>query len=207
MTHRLGATTRFLLAASFLGTAAESMLVPIYAPLSGRAGGSLMDTGIGLALFSITTGIFVTTVGMTEWFRKNIRKLLVVGFALAGLADLGFMVVHTRTELFAVQAVIGLSLGILNPAWDCLFSAVPDDSTQKWTIWTGGINLVTGVSALASTFVLGRYSFNTVFGAMFVLDLLAASCSFFAMSGSAQIEETFREPPEEHFSPGVVEGG
>src|SRR5258707_891250 len=94
MAMEIGSKTRLLLAASFLGTAAESMLVPIYVPLAHRAGGSIIDTGIGLALFSITTGIFVTTVGVTQWFHNNIRKLLVVGFLLAGIADLGYIFVE-----------------------------------------------------------------------------------------------------------------
>jgi predicted MFS family arabinose efflux permease len=181
MEIEIGGRTRFLLAASFLGTAAESMLVPIYAPLAHRAGGSIVDAGIGLALFSITTGLFVTTVGMTVWFRNHIRKLLVLGFVLAGMADLGYIFVQTRSELFLVQGVVGLSLGILNPAWDSIYSVGPEDPTRKWAIWTGGINLVTGVSALVGTYVLSHFSFNSVFAAMFLLDLLAAYCSLIAL--------------------------
>src|SRR5260221_5093812 len=160
MKFEVGGKTRFLLAASFLGTAAESMLVPIYAPLAHRAGGSLMDTGVGLALFSITTGLFVITAGMTQWFRNHIRTLLVLGFLLAGVADLGYILVKTRSELFLVQTVIGVSLGILNPAWTSINSLSSEDPTRKWAIWAGGINLVTGVSALVGTYVLSHFSFN-----------------------------------------------
>jgi MFS transporter len=181
MSMQMAGTTRLLLAASFLGTAAESMLVPIYAPLTHRAGGSLVDTGIGLALFSITTGVFVTTVGMTEWFRANIRKLLVAGFLLAAAADLGYMLVDTRLELFLVQMVVGLALGILNPAWDSIYSLSSDDPTRKWAVWTGGINLITGLAALGGTYVVSHYSFRTVFAAMCVLDILAAYCSLVAI--------------------------
>jgi hypothetical protein len=185
MKLEIGSKTRFLLAASFLGTAAESMLVPIYAPLAHRAGGSIVDAGIGFAFFSITTGVFVTTVGMTQWFLNNIHKLLVMGFLLAGLADLGYIFVQNRLELFLVQSVIGLSLGILNPAWDSLYSASSEDPTRKWAVWTGGVNLVTGFSALAGTYLLHHHSFNVVFAAMFLLDLSAACCSLIAIRSMA----------------------
>ena len=185
MAMEMSNKTRLLLAASFLGTAAESMLVPIYAPLAHRAGGSILDAGIGLALFSITTGLFVTTVGLTQWFRDNIRKLLVMGFLLAGIADLGYIFVETRLQLFLVQSVVGLSLGILNPAWDTIYSVTREDPTRKWAIWTGGVNLVTGLSALAGTYLISHYSFNVIFGLMFVLDLVAVYCSLVAVRSTA----------------------
>ena len=191
MTMQIGSKTRLLLAASFLGTGAESMLVPIYAPLAHRAGGSIIDAGIGLALFSIMTGAFVTTVGMTRWFHDNIRKLLVVGFLLAGIADLGYIFVANRLELFIVQSIVGIALGILNPAWDSIYSVTPEDPTRKWAVWTGGVNLVTGLAALAGTYVISHYSFNFVFIFMFLLDLVAVYCSAAAV----------REEPLEDFDP------
>ena len=114
MKFEVGGKTRFLLAASFLGTAAESMLVPIYAPLAHRAGGSLMDTGVGLALFSITTGLFVITAGMTQWFRNHIRTLLVLGFLLAGVGGFSFIDVEQGWVFatLALACVIMLSSGI-----------------------------------------------------------------------------------------------
>ena len=184
MTLQIGSRTRFLLAASFLGTGAESMLVPIYAPLANRAGGSLVDAGIGLAIFSITTGIFVATVGFTKWFSRNIQKLLVIGFLLAGLADLGYILVKTRLELFLVQCVVGLALGILNPAWDSIYSVTGEDPTRKWAIWSGGVNLVTGLSALAGTYLVSHHSFNVVFAAMFALDMTAVFCSWIAVKAT-----------------------
>ncbi len=189
MAMEIGSKTRLLLAASFLGTAAESMLVPIYVPLAHRAGGSIIDTGIGLALFSITTGIFVTTVGVTQWFHNNIRKLLVVGFLLAGIADLGYIFVETRLQLFLVQSIVGLALGILNPAWDSIYSVTREDPTRKWVIWTGGVNLATGLAALAGTYLVSHYSFNVVFIFMFVLDLCAVYCSLIAVRSTPSVAQ------------------
>src|SRR5260221_5108121 len=114
---------------------------------------------------------------MTQWFRNHIRTLLVLGFLPAVVADLGYILVKSRSELFLVQTVIGGSLGILNPAWDSIYSLSAEDPTRKWAIWAGGINLVTGVSALVGTYVLSHFSFNYVFGAMFVSNLIAANCS------------------------------
>lgn len=185
MTLQIGSRTRFLLAASFLGTGAESMLVPMYAPLAHRAGGSIVDAGIGLAIFSITTGLFVTTIGFTQWFSRNIRKLLVIGFLLAGFADLGYIWVETRLQLFLVQCVIGLALGILNPAWDSIYSVTGEEPTRKWAIWSGGVNLVTGLSALVGTYLVSHHSFNVVFAVMFALDMAAVCCSWIAVNTTA----------------------
>jgi MFS family permease len=201
MPMKMSGSTRLLLTASFLGTAAESMLVPIYAPLANRAGGSVVDAGIGLALFSITTGLFVTTVGLTSWFHNNIRKLLVVGFLLAGIGDLGYMFVETRAQLFLVQSIVGLSLGILNPAWDSIYSMTREEPARKWAIWSGGVNLVTGLSALVGTYVVSHHSFNLVFAAMFVLDMFAVYCSWVAVMSPQSESEAALVPSVTERSP------
>jgi hypothetical protein len=186
---KLSNQARLLLAASFLGTGAESMLVPLYAPLAHQAGGSVIDAGIGLALFSITTGLFVTTVGLTEWFRKNIRTLLVVGFAVAGIADLCYLFVATRLELFLVQGLVGLALGILNPSWDTIYSVTGGDPTRKWSIWTGGVNLITGIAALLGTLLISHYTFKVIFVFMFVLDMAAVYCSAISVRTLENLDE------------------
>jgi MFS family permease len=179
MKTEIGHREKFLLAASFIGTLAESMLTPIYAPLAAKVGGSILDAGVGFAVFSMTTGLFVGTVGLTQWFHRNVKKLMVFGFVLAGLGDLGYLLVRTKFQLFAVQAIVGLAIGILNPAWDSIYSedTSKENSTRKWSLWTGGVSFMTGLSALLGGAIVTRYSFEALFITMFLLDLAAVWCS------------------------------
>lgn len=173
--------SKLLLKASFIGTFAEMMLVPLYTALTNRFGGSLLDAGIGYALFSIITGLFVMLVGRTKWFSNNVRSMVFWGFLVAGICDLAYLTASNKFEFFAVQMVMGLSVGMLNPAWDALFS---DDAQEKethgqrWSFWTGGISFVTGTSALLGAVIVTYLSFTWLFVIMAVCDSLAVYYSY-----------------------------
>ena len=173
--------SKLLLKASFIGTFAETMLVPLYTALTNKFGGSLLDAGIGYALFSVITGLFVMLVGKTKWFSDNTKSMVFWGFLVAGLCDLAYLFVQNKYEFFAVQIVIGLSVGMLNPAWDALFS---DDANEgethgkRWSFWTGGISFVTGTSALLGAVIVTYLSFAWLFVIMAVCDSLAVYYSF-----------------------------
>ncbi len=165
---------KMLLMASFIGTFAEGMLLPLWAVFTDKVGGSMLDAGVGYAIFSIATGVSVMVVGSTSFFERHCKWFLFWGFLLAGIGDLLYMLVHNKWELFAVQALIGVSLGIANPAWDALYC--DDDektSASKWSFWTGGISFVSGLSALFGSLIVKFYGFNTMFVLMFLFDLVS----------------------------------
>ena len=170
-------TARMLLKASFIGTFAEGKLLPLWATFTDKVGGSILDAGIGYAVFSIATGVVVMSVGSTEFFERYVRWFLFWGFLLAGMGDIFYMMVSNKWELFAVQALIGVSLGLANPAWDSLYSDDEDDgdksSASKWSFWTGGYSFVTGLSALAGALLVNYFGFNTMFFMMFLFDCVS----------------------------------
>ena len=165
---------KMLLLASFTGTFAEGMLLPLWSVFTGKNGGSVLDAGIGYAIFSIATGLVVMFIGSTDFFERNNKWFLLYGFALAGIGDLSYMLVRNKWELFAVQCLIGISVGIANPAWDALYSDDEEDeknNSKRWSFWTGGISFVSGLSALAGGLIVKLYGFNAMFVAMFVCDI------------------------------------
>ena len=170
-----------LLKASFVGTFAETMLVPLYTAMTNKFGGSILDAGIGYAVFCIITGLFVALVGGTKWFERNQKSMVFWGFLVAGLCDLAYLAVQNKFEFFAVQVACGLAVGMLNPAWDALFSddgGEDESQGKRWSFWTGGINFVTGTSALAGAFIVTYLSFNCLFIVMALCDLGAIYYSF-----------------------------
>ena len=173
--------SKFLLKASFIGTFAETMLVPLYTAMTNKFGGNLLDAGIGYAIFCIVTGIFVAAVGSTEWFQRNTKSMVFWGFLIAGLSDMAYLLVGNIYEFWLVQLVMGLSVGMLNPAWDALFSedAGEDESHGKrWSFWTGGINFVTGSAALIGALIVTYIGFNWLFVIMAICDIGAVYYSY-----------------------------
>ena len=165
---------RLLVTTSFLTSFAELMLVPMYSAFTQRIGGSILDAGIAFACFSIATGAFVSLVGTRQWFQDHIRAFLVLGFLGSACCDISYIFVQNRWQLFAAQVIAGLATGLLEPAWDSLFTdAVERTSAKHWSIWSGGTHLVAGVAALLGGIIVAYFSFKTLFVSMGLADTLA----------------------------------
>jgi MFS family permease len=171
----LSRQARVLLKMSFVTTFAESMLVPMYAAFTERVGGSILDAGIAFASFSIATGIAVGLIGTRTWFQHHIRAFLVLGFALSAACDFSYILVANRWQLFAAQIIAGLALGLVEPAWDSLFTEDIEHSPAKhWSIWAGGTHLIAGIAALVGGAIVAYLSFTALFVTMGLMDTLAA---------------------------------
>jgi MFS family permease len=174
MMRNLTAQARLLLGISFLTTFAESMLVPMYAAFTERVGGSILDAGIAFAVFSIATGTVVTLVGTRPWFQQHTRSCLVLGFLVSAGCDVSYIFVENRWQLFFVQVMAGLSTGLIEPAWDALFTDdIEHSSARHWSIWAGGTHLVGGAAALLGGLIVSYFSFSALFASMAIIDTVA----------------------------------
>ena len=175
MLRSLSPQVRLLLKMSFVTTFAESMLVPMYAAFTERVGGSILDAGIAFAAFSIATGIVVSLIGTRPWFQHHIKMFLVLGFVISMVCDFSYLLVQNRWQLFAAQVVAGLATGLVEPAWDSLFTDdIEHSSAKHWSIWAGGTHLVAGIAALVGGTIVAYLSFSTLFVTMGLMDALAA---------------------------------
>jgi MFS family permease len=174
MLRNLTAQARLLLGISFLTTFAESMLVPMYAAFTEKVGGSILDAGIAFAVFSIATGTVVTLIGTRPWFQAHTRSCLVLGFLVSAGCDISYVFVQNRWQLFVAQVVAGLSTGLIEPAWDALFTDdIEHSSAKHWSIWAGGTHLVGGAAALIGGLIVSYFSFTALFVGMACIDTLA----------------------------------
>ena len=174
MLKTLTAQARLLLGISFLTTFAESMLVPMYAAFTEKVGGSILDAGIAFAVFSMATGAVVTLVGTRSWFQRNTRRFLVLGFLVSAGCDISYVFVQNRWQLFVAQVIAGLSTGLIEPAWDALFTDdIEHSSARHWSIWAGGTHLLGGVAALLGGLVVSYFSFTALFVVMACIDTVA----------------------------------
>ena len=174
MLKLLSPRRRLLLGISFLTTFAESMLVPMYAAFSEKVGGSILDAGIAFATFSMATGVFIILIGTRPYFQRHVKSFLILGFLAAACCDISYIFVQNRWQLFAAQVVAGLATGLIEPAWDSLFTDdIEDSSAKHWSIWAGGTHLLAGVAALVGGVIVAYLSFKTLFLTMGFIDMIA----------------------------------
>jgi len=183
--------TKFLLLASFAGNFAETMLVPLYTGVAGKFGGSVLDAGIGYGIYCIVIGLFVTAVGRTKWFNDHTGLMVFWGFVIAGICDLSYIVCVNIYEFFIIQTVFGIAIGMLNPAWDALFSedAQEGEHAKRWSFWQGGVNFAKGCAALAGAMIVFYIGYMWLFLAMACCDVFAIYYSFQAMKLSKRSNE------------------
>jgi hypothetical protein len=174
VTIMLNQTSRSLILASFIGGFAEALFIPVYAPFIERIGGSIIDVGIGFAVFNITVGLFIVIFGSSHFFERNVSRMLIFGCVLLGIADFSLLIVHTQIQFFAVQVFFGVGLGIFNPAWDAMYSEDHTISqTKKWSLWTGGVTFVIGIASLVGVVIVKYVGFNGLFITMGAVDMIA----------------------------------
>jgi MFS family permease len=150
------------------------MLVPMYAAFTERVGGSILDASIAYALFSIATGVVIGLVGTRAYFEKHTARFLMAGFMTSVVCDLAYVFVQNKWQLFAAQVVAGLATGLIEPAWDALFTeGIEKSSAKHWSFWAGGTHLLTGVAALAGGLIAAWFSFTALFITMAAIDLVA----------------------------------
>jgi MFS family permease len=174
MLNYLSRRGRLLVMISLLTTFAESMLVPMYVAFTESVGGSILDAGIAFAVFSMATGLFISLIGTRPCFQRHVKSFLILGFLVSACCDISYTFVQNRWQLFAAQVVAGLATGLIEPAWDSLFTdAMEESSAKHWSIWAGGTHLAAGAAALLGGVIVAYFSFKTLFVSMALIDVVA----------------------------------
>lgn len=164
-----------LLRTSLLSTFAVSLFGPYYALFIKDIGGDILDTGVAYALFAITNGVFILLFGRSKFFSKHLRTMVIAGYCLLTVAEMGYLFVQNPMQLFIVQFLIGIGNGILEPSWDGLYSAKLQEksASRQWASWSGSQYIIVGLAALIGGAILATQSFLVLFAVMAVFNLLS----------------------------------
>jgi MFS family permease len=170
---------RILLKASFIFNFGIGLFAPIYAIFVQKIGGDILDAGIAFAIYFILTGIFVIAFDTSKFYLKNVKKMIILGYFLFAIAYFLFIFIKTPMHLFLLQMLLGLATGIADPAWEGVFSAKGSEKkeSKNWAIWTGGVSIIAGISAVVGGIIVTLFSFEVLFGIMSALCLLASLIS------------------------------
>lgn len=174
-------TNRFLLAASFTAYFSEALFGPIYAIFVKNIGGDVLTAGLTYGIFAIVTGLFIFTVGRTQFFKSHVRGMIVLGFGMLAMGGIGYLFVQNPVQLFILQIFMGIANGILEPSWNGVFSAdlSEEQSIHFWAIFGAGQQIAVGVGAIVGGILVTLWSFRTLF---ILLTCLNAVATIFASS-------------------------
>lgn len=153
---------------------ALGMIGPIYAIFVEEIGGDILDASTAYAAYMCTAGIVMYTLSKWEDRSKHKEKFIIIGYALTSLGCLMYFFVHDQSMLLLTQAVLGIAIAILDPAFDAIYSHYVQvaQEASDWGTWEAMSYVVTGIAALIGGYVVNLYGFRILFIVMFIISLL-----------------------------------
>jgi predicted MFS family arabinose efflux permease len=162
---------KILLATSTVGSFIFGIFSTFYVTYIQKIGGDIETAGSSLAVFSIVSGVLILTFASVESSIRNKRLLYAAGLLLRSLTFLLFMFVSTFFELLLVQILLGISVAMVNPSFDSLFTkwSNKEDSISDWSGWEGFTAISIGIASLVGGYIIQNFGFTVIFALMSLL--------------------------------------
>jgi predicted MFS family arabinose efflux permease len=186
---------KYLLFANYLNFFAFAFFTPLFALFVTGLNPNPAVVGIAWGVNMYAAGAMILLFGRYENRIKNQEKLVVTGFFIMAVAFAGYILVDNLTELFLVQLINAVGLGMATPAWRTLYSKDEDKGreTVEWSFVDGGNRFFVATGAIAGGLILKYGSFQLLFAVMATIQLIAALVSMNLLSGQDEGELPERE--------------
>lgn len=164
-----------LLLANFLHIFGVSMLAPMYALYGVSIDASIEVIGGSWGLYNLVGGVTNIISGRLVDGISRTGKIISLGYFVTLLALLMFLGIKHPSQLFLVQAIHGLGVGIYMPAWKSLYTRNEDRKkiSSQWGIFDGGNMISMAVAATAAGLIVDRWSYKILFLTTFAFYTLA----------------------------------
>lgn len=155
---------KILIVASIFFSFSSGLFGPIYAIFVEKIGGDILTASSAWTLYSVVIGILILVFG--KWEDKlNKRKMIVLGYFINTIGIVGYLFIQQPIQIFIIQAILGVSSAILNPAWNAIFSTSLDRhrESSEWAYWEGAIRIDAGIAAVIGGVIATVFGFRTLF--------------------------------------------
>ncbi len=172
---KLNKNLQVLLYASNLWYFGEWMLWPLFAIFTEKIGGDILDITGAWSIYLIVTWAFYIIIGKATDKRNNKEKIMICGYVLNTICTAAYIRVNSSTELFLVQAGLGIAAALATPTWYALYAKYKDknhDSYQRWLAW-GEAQIITGVAIVIGGIITTYASFTILFIIMTAIQCIA----------------------------------
>ena len=172
---------RLLLFASVFGNFGSALFGPIYAFFVQEIGGNIIVASVSFAIYTLVFALLTTFMGRLEDTKFNREKMVFIGYLILSISNLLFIFVQKPLDLYLLQALMGIGVAIVAPAWEALYSLALDKGKEssEWSYWNASIGIAASVAALLGGVIVSYYGFKTLFIIMsafhFISTLIASS--------------------------------
>jgi MFS family permease len=169
--------------ASVFGNFSSSLLGPIYALFVRDFGGSAIVASISFAIYTIVYAVLTTIMGKLEDKKFSKEKMVFIGYLILTISNLLYLFVQKALDLYLVQALMGVGVAIINPAWEALYSLALDKGKEssEWGYWNTAIGIAASLAAIIGGFIVTHYGFKLLFILMAVFHFTATIVASFLL--------------------------
>lgn len=165
---------------------ALGMIGPIYAIFVEEIGGDLLDASWAYSTYLFVAGVVMYLLSRWEDRAKHKEKFVVLGYALTCLGCILYFFTYNQLTLLITQAVLGLSMAILCPSFDAIFShyVKRSEEASNWGAWEAMSYIVTAIAAIVGGYIANEFGFKVLFLAMAFVSLLGTIYSALLYRGN-----------------------
>lgn len=167
-----------MLLSSTVGTFVFGLFTPFYAIYIQKLGGNVELAGTSWAVFLIVSGVLILALASLESSIKDKRALYIFGLFLRGISFLIYIFISTYYELILAQILLGISVALVNPSFDALFTknTTKADALNDWGGWEGFTAISAGAASLLGGYFIQNFGFTYIFVGMATLTFITAIC-------------------------------
>jgi len=166
---------KILLITSLLTNFADNLIGSFYAVFVQKIGGSILDIGYTITVYSIATGLLIILVGKIsdKWNKKIIT---VWGLLFFAAGNFGYLFITHPYQLFVLQIVFAIGSACLAAPLSALFAKFIQKENEglQWALDSGGSKIVVGIAVLIGTLIVSNFGFKVLFIIMGTIQLIAA---------------------------------
>lgn len=165
---------KILLSASLLANFGDNLIGPFYAVFVERIGGSLLDIGFTVTVFSMCTGVLMILIGRIS-DKLNKELITVFGYGLYALGSLLYIFISSPWQLFILQVIFAIGTACLSAPLIALFSKYIQKGKEgaQWGLEGGGGFLAVAVASFIGTIIVNQWGFQILFILMFIIQVSA----------------------------------
>lgn len=164
---------RTLLLSEGLYLFAGGLLGPIWAIYVENIGGDLLEASLAFGTFMLTAALVTHILGKIEDSNRYKAKFVVFGYLMGALGFTGYLFVDSPLSLLGVQAILGMTVAVKDPAYDGLYSKFAKRHlTLAWGEWEAMDYLTSGISAIVGGLIVTFFGFKSLIFVMIIFSLL-----------------------------------
>jgi len=165
---------KILLTASLIANFGDNLIGPFYAVFVEKIGGSILDIGFTVTVFSMCTGILMIIVGKIS-DKLNKELVAIFGYGLYALGSFLYLIISSPWQLFILQVVFAFGTACLAAPLTALFAKYIQKGKEgeQWGLEGGGSFLAVGAASFIGTLLVSQWGFKILFFTMFVVQVSA----------------------------------